>query len=106
MWKQRLGSWKTAVKDKWPTVSAIVAILIVAGLWSFVDDLLHFKWRYVLANGTDTDKVIVDDAPHDCAFFAAPLGAKYCRYDRVVSVVRWSTSQAGNPLISYDDGKT
>jgi hypothetical protein len=46
------------------------------------------------------------DKPHDCAFLAAPLGEKYCHYERSVSITRWGTSQTGNPIVSYDDGKT
>jgi hypothetical protein len=53
-----------------------------------------------------SDKVTVADKPHDCNFLAAPLGAKYCEYERSVLVVRWATSTSGTPIISYDDGKT
>ena len=40
------------------------------------------------------------------AFLAAPLGEKYCHYERTVSITRWGTSQANTPIVSYDDGKT
>jgi hypothetical protein len=50
--------------------------------------------------------VIVGKQPHDCAFLAAPVGTKYCDYEREVSTLRWATSAAENPIVSYDDGKT
>jgi hypothetical protein len=37
---------------------------------------------------------------------SSPLGAKYCHYDREVSTVRWATSTTGNPIVSWDEGKT
>lgn len=66
----------------------------------------HSKWRYSAAYGVPSEKVHVDDKPHDCAFLAAPLGEKYCSYVRIVSTSRWATSTTGNPIVSYDDGKT
>jgi hypothetical protein len=101
-----VGKVETAVKDQWSTAQAVVGIFVLAGVWTIFDDIWHSKWRYALSNNAETDKVIVDNVPHDCAFIAAPLGEKYCHYDRVVSVVRWATSQLGSPIISYDDGKT
>jgi hypothetical protein len=56
--------------------------------------------------GVDLDRVMVEKRPHDCGFLAAPLGAEYCEYEREVSTIQWATSQTGNPIISYDDGKT
>ena len=53
-----------------------------------------------------TDKVLVDNYPHDCAFTASPFGEKYCHYDREVSTIEWAMSTTGNPIASYDDGKT
>ena len=50
--------------------------------------------------------MFVQDIPHDCVFIAAPIGEKYCHYDREVQITRWATSQAGTPIVSYDDGKT
>jgi len=54
----------------------------------------------------DSDKVMIGTQPHDCAFLAAPIGEKYCHYERVVSFVRWATSTQGPPIVSYDDDQT
>lgn len=97
---------EAAVKSKWTSIQWILAALAVLGAWSFVEDVWHAKWRYAMANNIGSDKVIVEDFPHDCAFFAAPLGAKYCHYERVVSTVQWATSQASTAIVSYDEGKT
>jgi hypothetical protein len=96
-----------AVKDKWSTVHWIATIAIGVLVWSWVEDMWHSKWRYALTYGVSVDKVYIDnDHPHDCAFLAAPLGEKYCHYDRTSSTLRWATSTTGNPIASYDEGKT
>jgi hypothetical protein len=37
---------------------------------------------------------------------AAPLGEKYCHYERKVSIIKWAKSTTGDPIVSYDEGKT
>jgi hypothetical protein len=102
-----IGKLETAVNEKWSTLQGICVLLIfVFGVLPWLGEMLHSKWLYAMRYGVETDQVIVDDEPHDCAFLAAPLGEKYCHYESTVSVVRWATSQAGSPIISYDDGKT
>jgi hypothetical protein len=81
-------------------------VLVGILIWYLAVDLWHAKWRYALAYDVDSEKVIIEKTPHDCAFLAAPLGTKYCHYDREVSTVRWATSMSGNPIVSYDDGKS
>jgi hypothetical protein len=97
---------ETAVKDRPITIGSVFGAIIFLWLWSLASDFSHSKYRYAVWYGTSADKVFFDKRPHDCAFLAAPLGAKYCSYERNVSTVRWATSQAGNPIISYDEGKT
>jgi hypothetical protein len=101
-----LGRVETAIKDKWSTIQWVGAILIGIFLWSLPGEIWHSRWRYSTAYNISSSDVYVQDKPHDCAFLAAPLGEKYCHYERTVSITRWATSQTGNPIISYDDGKT
>jgi hypothetical protein len=75
-------------------------------LWSLPGRIWHAKWRYTTAYGIPSSQLYVQDKPHDCAFLAVPLGEKYCRYERTISTVRWAKSTEGNPIISYDEGKT
>jgi hypothetical protein len=95
-----------AVKGKWPSIAWVGLILIYMLFESLLGQAWHAKWRYALAYAVSSDKVHIDNHPHDCAFLAAPLGEKYCHYERTVSTVRWSTSTTGYPIVSYDDGKT
>jgi hypothetical protein len=88
-----------------------VAWVLWAGLgfvlWSIPGQIWHSKWRYALAYNIVPGRVSIENAPHDCAFLAAPLGEKYCHYERVVSTIRWGRSTStGQSLVSYDDGKT
>jgi hypothetical protein len=101
-----VGKVELAVKDKVSTVQAVLYIVIGVWLVSLPGQIWHAKWRYALAYGVSSDNVQVSDHPHDCNFWAAPLGEKYCHYERTVSTVRWGTSTTGNPIISYDEGKT
>lgn len=104
-----------AVKAKWSSASYVYWGLISLYLFMVLPgQLWHAKWRYALAYNLSSDKIIINDHPHDCAFLAAPLGEKYCHYERTVSTTRWATSPAdinglyaaGQPIVSYDEGKT
>jgi hypothetical protein len=95
-----------AVKDKWSSVQYIFAGVIAWYLFLLPGQIWHSKWRYASWYNLSSDKVIVDDHPHDCSFVAAPLGEKYCHYDREASTVQWAKSQTGSPIVSYDEGKT
>lgn len=95
-----------AVKDKWSSAMIIGWVVIGALLWNVPGEIWHARWRYAMAYGLDSEKVIIASRPHDCAFLAPPLGEKYCHYEREVSTLRWGTSTAGNPIASWDDGKT
>jgi hypothetical protein len=95
-----------AVKDKWSSAQYLLWGVIGMYLWTVPGQIWHTKWRHALANGIDSSKVIIEDKPHDCAFLAAPLGEKYCHYKRNVATLRWAKSTTGNPIVSYDEGKT
>jgi hypothetical protein len=95
-----------AINDKWSTFQWVVIIVIGTWMWSFPGRVWHSKWRYTWEYDIPEGAVYVQDEPHDCAFLSAPLGEKYCHYERSVSITRWATSTTGNPISSYDDGKT
>jgi hypothetical protein len=82
-------------------------IVVVFSLISWVPDVTWYsKARYSLQYSTDLSKISTSKIPHDCGFLTAPLGLKFCHYEREVSTVRWATSTTGDPIVSYDDGKT
>jgi hypothetical protein len=97
---------EAAIKDKWSTFQWVGIMFIGVFLWSLPGTIWHAKWRYAAAYGIPSSQLYIQDKPHDCAFLAAPLGEKYCRYERTISTVHWAKSTEGNPIISYDDGKT
>ena len=104
--EQALARVEKAIRDKWSTPQMLAVILVGFGFWSLLADIWHAKWRYAATYGVTSSDVYIQNQLHDCAFFAAPLGAKYCHYERTISITRWSTSTDGNPIISFDDGKT
>jgi len=95
-----------AIKEKWSLGGVIFAGFCLVFLWSVAKDMWYSKWRLGWAYGVPTEKIIIDKTPHDCDFFTAPIGRKHCSYDSEVTTIRWATSTDGNPIVSYDDGKT
>jgi hypothetical protein len=95
-----------AIKDKWSSAPTIWWLILGAFLWDVPGNMWHSRFRYEVEYSVLADKVIVATHLHDCAFLAAPLGEKYCHYDREVSTLRCATSTTGNPIVSYDEGKT
>ena len=84
-------------------------IWVVAIVWlvSLLGDAWHSKWRYSLQYSIEAKFVHVDKKPHDCDFLAAPLGEKFCHYERNLSKVWWARSYTtGQPITSIDDRKT
>lgn len=101
-----LGRVEKTIKKRWSTAHWVGVMIFGVLLLDLAGDMWHAKWRYAAEYGIPSSQVYVQNAPHDCAFLAAPLGVKYCQYERTVSITRWATSQAGTPIVSHDDGKT
>jgi hypothetical protein len=97
---------EAAVKEKWSSAVIVGWMFIEAIFWDVPGNMWHSKLRYEVEHSVNADQVIADTRPHDCAFLAAPLGEKYCHYKREVTTWHRGTSSTGNPLISYDNGKT
>ena len=90
-----IGRVERAIKDKTSTATLLWYMFCGVGLWTPADDMWHAKWRYALTNGVSRDKVMIDTHPHDCAFLKAPVGEKYCHYDREVSTIHRARTQNG-----------
>jgi hypothetical protein len=101
-----IGGVENAINEKWSSAKSLAWVVVLIALWDVPGNMWHSKFRYQLEYGVDSAKVVAERRPHDCNFFAAPLGEKYCHYDREVSTIYWSTSTTGNPIVSYDEGKT
>lgn len=98
---------ESAVKNKWTSLQLLFCYTIgYYLLFILPPSIWHAQWRYAIQYGVASSDVHAETKPHDCAFLASPLGEKYCHYERIVSTLRWSTSTTGNPIVSYDEGKT
>jgi len=99
-----------AVESKESGSRTLFLWIFFASLWilipSWLDSAWHSKYRYSFQYDLPEEKITIESKPHDCNFFAAPLGAKYCEYERRVQVIYWSTSTTGAPIVSVDSGKT
>ena len=81
----------------------LMCALIAAMVWFgwLRDSKLRYELQY---DGAD---VYRDDKPKDCDFLTAPLGSKNCSYQKEVTVILSSKDpKTGEPIISYDNGKT
>jgi hypothetical protein len=63
------------------------------------------EW-FMVTESVSADQIVIDRKPHDCDFDKAPLGNKECHFEKIVSRVLWATSTSGNPIRSFDNGKT
>jgi hypothetical protein len=81
-------------------IYAIAIVFLATAAW-------HSKWRYAMQYQVGPMKVVIAKEPHDCDFLFAPIGDKFCEYNRKVSTVRWGrTPDSNQPILSMDDGKT
>ena len=117
--EQAVGQVETAVQEAAQSINQSIrensAVLILKPffwgaliVWTFMSlsgIVWHSKLRYALQYDTGVREVNVATKPHDCEFWAAPLGNKYCHYERRISTLRWATSTDGQPIVSYDEGK-
>jgi hypothetical protein len=56
-------------------------------------------WAYSMEY--DTDNVYLADRPHTCEWGKAPLGNKYCHFDRVVETVKDDKGKVTSVYISW-----
>jgi len=88
-------------------------------IWFILPDSWTDPWLYSTEYQINSDQVHRNDKPTDCDFMHAPLGDKGCRYKKTVTAhdaagypvagdnaPRYDKNASGNPIISYDDGKT
>lgn len=95
---------RRAVEKSTITYATVPVLFVILIGWCF-DIVWHSNIRYAIEYSVARDKITVDPEPHDCNFLAAPMGLKYCKYERTFQVIRWGKAQDNGPLISYDDGK-
>lgn len=85
----------------------IVTLAILFGPAGYIVDSIFpetewaTKWRYSSEDGLKDAVYVIDNQPHNCEFWSAPIGDKHCHYDKVVHTIR-----VRNGLMSYDEGKS
>jgi hypothetical protein len=90
----------------------LMLVLIGMWLWDSADDIIHSKFRYSIQYTTDEANVFNSPKPHDCAFWGAPIGKKWCHYDRTVedhqvpALITGNDTNTHRPTWSDDNGKT
>ena len=77
-----------AIKDRDSPLHWIWVLFLLYIVFGWVGNAWHSKWRYALQYSMDASQITVDDKPHVCNFFAAPIGEKYCHYDPIISTLK------------------
>ena len=77
-----------------------------AAVWLFPTQEWAYKWQYFDEPNLEGATFEVEPKPHGCEFLTAPIGAKHCHYEAIVMTRRVGRSQAGERIVSYDEGKT
>jgi rubredoxin len=120
--KQASKSAKTAVtqtKNDFSFGSLIFVIILGLIVWLILPVRWTDPFLYSTEYQINGDQVHRNNKPSDCDFMFAPLGDKGCHYKKTVTAYnaagnavagddapRYSNNTYGNPIISYDDGKT
>jgi hypothetical protein len=95
-------------------VGALITLYVLGGVWHWA---WYSKLRYTIQYQIPFSQVITEKEPHDCEFLKAPIGEKNCHFaadvttttmepDTEVSSVRTAQNDSGEPMVSFDDGKT
>ena len=81
----------------------IPTFYISAWLWPDANwvNYVQYSSESDLKNAT----VSIAPRPHDCDFFAAPMGSKHCHYNKHLRAVRVRTLSSGG-FVSTDEGRT
>jgi hypothetical protein len=94
--------WNTETKEKFKNyflgVSTIVVVpmVLLIVIDPYVSTLFpESAWAYAMQYNTESQYVVMDSKPHDCEFFKAPIGNKYCHFDRTV------TTQKGDEGVNH-----
>jgi len=65
-----------------PCVLWLIVTIIRANMtWFFPQS----QWAYAVEYDTESQYVILEPRPHDCEFFKAPIGSKYCHFNKTVT---------------------
>jgi hypothetical protein len=87
--------------------SGWVWLLIIVAVIVYFGGLFDSKWWwYSFDRSISKEKITIESKPHDCEFLTAPVGRKNCHYRKVIQTVEWSKSKSGEPIISFDAGKS
>lgn len=80
--KEAVEDVKKAVESKGMSAVTVVCFFVVIITLSWLGSAWNSKFRYATVYRVPDEKVAMEPKPHDCNFFASPIGAKYCEYER------------------------
>jgi hypothetical protein len=90
-------------------IFAVPQLLAAGGdavTWLCPDSEWAYRLRYSLDSDFNGATFEVRSIPHDCEFLTAPIGGKYCHYNKRAVITRIRTNESGRRFYSLDDGKT
>ncbi len=71
-------------------VVVCMILVLTAVLFVFIGSYItavfpQSPWAYAIQYNTEAEYVVIDPKPHDCEFDKAPIGNKYCHFDKIVT---------------------
>ena len=77
----------------------VVPIVLMVIIQPFITNIFpESAWAYGIQYSTQSQYVVIDSKPHDCDFFKAPIGNKYCHFDREVAALK-DNQHPNQPLV-------
>jgi len=71
----------------------VIPVVLFMILGSHITSIFpESPWAYALQYNTQSEYVVIDPKPHDCEFDKAPIGNKYCRFEKTVTTERKATA--------------
>jgi hypothetical protein len=102
----------------WEFGKFVYLMALLYGIFALGHWVWYSKVRYSVQYDVPMSQVVLEDEPHDCDFFHAPIGNKDCSYEAAVTAttitepdpdgptVLTSKNLEGETVVSFDDGKT
>jgi hypothetical protein len=88
--RDRLSDDSKAKIQKTTASIVVIPLLFVSVVWLAAICAPHIfpesEWAYVGRYSTSAKYVMIEKEPHTCEWSKAPLGNKYCHFDKVVTV--------------------
>ncbi len=76
----------------------IVLVAICFGGWLWLSPKAWYEVEYQVS----ADHIFIDPKPHDCEFLKAPIGNKYCHFEKIVTVAPEGSDNPTDVYVTWE----